>query len=125
MQTQTIDPNPERSSRRPYVAAGAFFAILILVGVIALLPKLRHRDALSVEAQEMAGAPIVLATRHKPVPVFFGAASALSVQSLVAVAAGGSACRSTPARLRCQSDGATADAGAASDRTCVARRPHE
>jgi RND family efflux transporter MFP subunit len=65
MQIQTIHPNPERSSRRPYVAAAAFFAILIVVGVIALLPKLRHRDALSVEAEEMAGAPIVLATRLK------------------------------------------------------------
>jgi putative Ca2+/H+ antiporter (TMEM165/GDT1 family) len=33
-------------------------------------------------------AALVLATRHKPLPVFLGAASALTVQSLVAVAAG-------------------------------------
>jgi putative Ca2+/H+ antiporter (TMEM165/GDT1 family) len=33
-------------------------------------------------------ATLVLATRHKPVPVFLGAAVALTVQSLVAVAAG-------------------------------------
>lgn len=33
-------------------------------------------------------AALVLATRHKPVPVFVGAAAALAIQSLVAVAAG-------------------------------------
>ena len=33
-------------------------------------------------------AALVLATRHKPVPVFIGSALALAVQSLVAVAAG-------------------------------------
>lgn len=36
-----------------------------------------------------AVATLVLATRHKPTPVFLGAASALAVQSAVAVAAGG------------------------------------
>src|SRR5580698_4613518 len=34
-------------------------------------------------------AALVLATRHKPLPVFLGAALALTVQSVVAVAAGG------------------------------------
>jgi putative Ca2+/H+ antiporter (TMEM165/GDT1 family) len=34
-------------------------------------------------------AAVVLATRHKPLPVFLGAALALTVQSIVAVAAGG------------------------------------
>jgi putative Ca2+/H+ antiporter (TMEM165/GDT1 family) len=33
-------------------------------------------------------AALVLATRHRPLPVFLGAAAALTVQSLVAVAAG-------------------------------------
>jgi Ca2+/H+ antiporter, TMEM165/GDT1 family len=33
-------------------------------------------------------AALVLATRHRPVPVFLGAATALTVQSVVAVAAG-------------------------------------
>jgi putative Ca2+/H+ antiporter (TMEM165/GDT1 family) len=33
-------------------------------------------------------AALVLATRHRPVPVFLGAASALTIQSAVAVAAG-------------------------------------
>jgi putative Ca2+/H+ antiporter (TMEM165/GDT1 family) len=33
-------------------------------------------------------AALVLATRHRPVPVFLGAASALTIQSVVAVAAG-------------------------------------
>jgi Ca2+/H+ antiporter, TMEM165/GDT1 family len=36
-----------------------------------------------------AVAALVLATRHKPTPVFVGAASALALQSAVAVAAGG------------------------------------
>jgi putative Ca2+/H+ antiporter (TMEM165/GDT1 family) len=34
-------------------------------------------------------AALVLATRHKPLPVFLGAALALTLQSLIAVAAGG------------------------------------
>ena len=33
-------------------------------------------------------AALVLATRHKPLPVFLGAAAALTVQSLVAITAG-------------------------------------
>ncbi len=42
--TQTTPGNPERTSRSPYVGAVAFFLLLIVIGVIALLPKLRHRD---------------------------------------------------------------------------------
>jgi Ca2+/H+ antiporter, TMEM165/GDT1 family len=34
-------------------------------------------------------AALVMATRHKPLPTFLGAAAALTVQSLVAIAAGG------------------------------------
>src|SRR5271168_1919955 len=63
--TQTRPANPEPTSRRPYVAAVAFFALLILVGIIALLPKLRHREDLKVEAEAVSGPPIVLATRLK------------------------------------------------------------
>ena len=42
--TQTTPANPERTSRSPYVGAVAFFLLLIVIGVVALLPKLRHRD---------------------------------------------------------------------------------
>jgi RND family efflux transporter MFP subunit len=63
--TQTRPANPEPTNRRPYVAAVAFFALLIVVGIIALLPKLRHRDELKVEAEAVSGPPIVLATRLK------------------------------------------------------------
>ncbi len=63
--TQTKPANPERPNRGPYIAAVAFFALLILVGIIALLPKLRHRDELKVEAEAVSGPPIVLATRLK------------------------------------------------------------
>jgi RND family efflux transporter MFP subunit len=62
---QTTHATPGRSSRSPYVMAVAFFALLIVVGVIALLPKLRHRDTLKVEAEAITGPPIVLATQLK------------------------------------------------------------
>jgi RND family efflux transporter MFP subunit len=55
----------QRSSRGPYVGAAAFFILLLLIGFIALLPKLRHRDLLRVEAEGVSGPPIVLATRLK------------------------------------------------------------
>jgi RND family efflux transporter MFP subunit len=58
------DPSSDqRSKRTPYVVAVAFFVLLILVGIIALVPKLRHRDELRVEAEAVSGPPIVLATR--------------------------------------------------------------
>ena len=63
--TQIPPANPEPASRSPYVAAVAFFLLLILVGVIALLPTRRHREDLRVEAQTVSGPPIVLATRLK------------------------------------------------------------
>jgi RND family efflux transporter MFP subunit len=63
--TQTTPSNPERTSRSPYVGAVAFFLLLIVIGVIALLPKLRHRDDLKVEADAESGPPLVLATRLK------------------------------------------------------------
>jgi RND family efflux transporter MFP subunit len=55
----------ERNSRTPYIGATAFFLLLIVVGVLALLPKLRHRDELLVEAQTIQGPPIVLVTQLK------------------------------------------------------------
>ena len=63
--TQTRPANPEPTNRKPYVAAVAFFILLIVVGIIALLPKLRHRDELKVEAEAVSGPPIVLATKLK------------------------------------------------------------
>ncbi len=63
--TQTTPGNPERTSRSPYVGAVAFFLLLIVIGVVALLPKLRHRDDLKVEADAESGPPLVLATRLK------------------------------------------------------------
>ena len=56
-------PAVDAASRSPYVAATAFFLLLIAVGAVALIPKLRHRDTLRTEATEAAGPPIVLATR--------------------------------------------------------------
>jgi RND family efflux transporter MFP subunit len=58
----------ETNSRGPYIAAAAFFLLLIIVGVLALLPKLRHRDDLRAEAAATSEPPIVLATRLKGVP---------------------------------------------------------
>lgn len=63
--TQTNPTAPERSSRTPYLGAVAFFVVLIVIGVIALLPKLRHREDLRTEADVASGPPVVLATRLK------------------------------------------------------------
>jgi RND family efflux transporter MFP subunit len=63
--TQNNQAGTERSSRAPYVGALAFFFILILVGVMFLIPKLRHRDTLEAEARVAAGPPMVLVTRLK------------------------------------------------------------
>jgi RND family efflux transporter MFP subunit len=63
--TQTTHTNSERTGRGPYVGAAAFFLLLIVIGIIALLPKLRHREALQVEANDASGPPLVLATRLK------------------------------------------------------------
>jgi RND family efflux transporter MFP subunit len=63
--TQHAQAESERSSRGPYVGMTAFFLLLIVVGVLFLLPKLRHRDVLEAEAQVAAGPPMVLATKLK------------------------------------------------------------
>src|SRR5271167_103075 len=76
MSTPTMNPtsqssrervSPEKPSRGPYIAAAAFFLMLVVVGALALMPKLRHRDELRVEAKDTEGPPIVLATRLKSV----------------------------------------------------------
>jgi RND family efflux transporter MFP subunit len=63
--TQTRPANPESTTRKPYIAAIAFFALLIMVGIIALIPKVRHREDLKVEAEAVSGPPMVLAARLK------------------------------------------------------------
>ena len=55
-------PQP-RPSRSPYIAAAAFFLLLIVIGLVALVPKLRHKDELKGEAVVAAGPPAVLATK--------------------------------------------------------------
>jgi len=59
MTQAALQPRPSRS---PYVAAAAFFLLLIVIGIVALVPKLRHRDELKAEAVVAAGPPAVLAT---------------------------------------------------------------
>jgi putative Ca2+/H+ antiporter (TMEM165/GDT1 family) len=54
--------------------------VFVTVFPVIFLAELPDKTAL---------AALVLATRHRPLPVFLGAALALTVQSLVAVAAGG------------------------------------
>ena len=62
---QSTQAAPERPNRTPYFGAAAFFVVLIVIGGIALLPKLRRRDELRVEAEGASGPPVVLATRLK------------------------------------------------------------
>ncbi len=61
--THTPHVEHQRSSRTPYIGAALFFLVLLVIGVLALMPKLRHRDELRVEAQEAVGPPVVLATK--------------------------------------------------------------
>src|SRR6516164_5352020 len=63
--TQNFQAAPEHSNRKPFVGAVAFFLILILIGVMFLIPKLRHRDTLEAEARVAAGPPTVLVTKLK------------------------------------------------------------
>src|ERR1700690_297098 len=55
-------------------------SVLLSVFAIIFLAELPDKTAL---------AALVLATRHKPWPVFVGAAAALTIQSVLAVTAGG------------------------------------
>ena len=61
MTTETAQPATSR--RSPYIAAVAFFLILLVIGGAALIPKLRHRHTLREQAVEASGPPIVLAAR--------------------------------------------------------------
>src|SRR5260370_18562387 len=63
--TYTTQVDPQRSSRWPDIGGAAFLLLLSVVGFIFLLPKLRHRDELRVEAQTAVGPPVVLAARLK------------------------------------------------------------
>jgi putative Ca2+/H+ antiporter (TMEM165/GDT1 family) len=56
------------------------FRLLLSVFGVIFIAELPDKTAL---------AALVLATRHRPLPVFLGAALALTVQSLIAIAAGG------------------------------------
>ncbi len=46
-----------------YIAAGAGFLLLLLLGIAFLIPKLHHRDSLVDQAREDAGPPRVVVTR--------------------------------------------------------------
>ena len=61
--TQFAKADTEHSSRGPYIGMAAFFLLLIVIGILFLLPKLRHRDELEAEAHVAAGPPLVLATK--------------------------------------------------------------
>jgi RND family efflux transporter MFP subunit len=61
--TQYAKDDTERTSRAPYIGMTAFFLLLIVIGILFLLPKLRHRDVLEAEAQVAAGPPMVLAAK--------------------------------------------------------------
>jgi RND family efflux transporter MFP subunit len=68
MTDPTMNSNSQTSTGRgPYIAAAAFFLILLVVGALALIPKLHHRDDLRTEADATTGPPIVLATRVKSI----------------------------------------------------------
>lgn len=53
------------TGRGPYIGAVAFFLLLIVIGIVALLPRLRHNEDLRVQAREATGPPMVLATHLK------------------------------------------------------------
>ena len=71
MTNSTTTPNhstsTETNGRGPYIAAAAFFLLLVVVGIVALMPKLHHRDDLRAEAKASSDPPLVLATRVQPV----------------------------------------------------------
>jgi RND family efflux transporter MFP subunit len=63
----TTPTSTATSNRGPYIAAAAFFLLLMVVGALALVPKLHHRADLRTEAAATSGPPIVLATRVKTI----------------------------------------------------------
>jgi putative Ca2+/H+ antiporter (TMEM165/GDT1 family) len=73
--------NLDTGSREGYVAGRVppFLQLVLTVYGVVFVAELPDKTAL---------AALVLATRHRAMPVFIGSAAALAVQSLVAVAAG-------------------------------------
>lgn len=63
--TQYTKADTDRSSRTPYVGVSAFFLLLVVIGIVFLIPKLRHRATLEAEAKVAAGPPMVMATKLK------------------------------------------------------------
>jgi len=63
--TQITKADTVRSSRAPYISVAAFFLLLLVLGIVFLIPKLHHRDALEAEARTAAGPPTVLVTKLK------------------------------------------------------------
>jgi RND family efflux transporter MFP subunit len=59
---------PTSKSRGPYIAAIGFFLLLLVIFVVALLPKLRHRDDLQEAAKETLGPPPVFVARLANAP---------------------------------------------------------
>ena len=55
----------ERSSRGPYIAVVGLFLLLGAIAVIVFLPRLRHNEALKVEADAVTGPPVVVVTKVK------------------------------------------------------------
>src|SRR5438132_817861 len=55
----------ERSSRGPYIAVMGLFLLLGVVAVVVFLPRLRHNQALKVEADAVTGPPVVVVTKVK------------------------------------------------------------
>ena len=53
----------ETAGRGAYIAAGAAFLLLAVLGVAFLLPKLHHRDSLRDQAREDAGPPPVVVAK--------------------------------------------------------------
>jgi RND family efflux transporter MFP subunit len=63
--TQYTKAETDRSTRAPYVGVSAFFLLLVVIGIVFLIPKLRHRATLEAEAKVAAGPPMVMATKLK------------------------------------------------------------
>jgi RND family efflux transporter MFP subunit len=55
----------ERSSRGPYIAVVGLFLLLGAIAIVVFLPRLRHNEALKVEADAVTGPPVVVVTKVK------------------------------------------------------------
>ncbi len=77
-----------RVSRALDAVVGQGYAAERVPPIVKLLATVYGIVFVAELPDKTALAALVLATRHRPLPVFLGAAAALAVQSLVAVAAG-------------------------------------